>query len=811
MNVDAWTTVSRLLDEALDVPPDERAQWVDALPGEHDSLKPRLRALLDDGQTFATHARLDTIPKIDDAPGEHGHEPHHASDASGAFDTVGPYSIVRKLAEGGMGAVWLARRSDGMVNRPIALKLPRGSWERTDLAQRIAREREILAAFAHPNIARLYDAGLTANGQPYLALEYVEGQPIDDYVRTRQLPLPARLRLFLQVTCAVAHAHTRLIVHSDLKPANILVTAEGEVKLLDFGIAKLLQDDRAGDTRLTQTAGRPFTPDYASPEQIGGQPLGVGSDIYSLGVLLYELLTGVRPYVLTRRSRRALEEAILLVEPRRPSDVAPDPATRQQLRGDLDAIVLHALQKHVADRYSTVDAFAADITRHVEGRPVLARPAGVWYRLSKGALRHRRTVGAAAAVLIALLTSGAVASWHAHVASREKAQADEVSGFLTTMFRDASPYGGRGRALSATEWLQEAKSRLGHNLDDRPELRVELLNNIGSSLLMLQDTGNADTVLTEAVDEAMRRLGPDHPQTLRARVLRTGVYRFRGTTADMRRELADVLPTLRSRADTLAESLTIALKNQAHLEIDDGRYREAEAAAREAVDVGSKRLGAHHPETVVASLVLAYAQQSSRPPDVALRTAERALELTRAAYPGMARHPRVIEARLVYGRALAEAGHVAEGVEELERVVRDASDVFGPTSRMVGFFSLPLARFQLELGEVDAALESAERALAIISTHSTPDSFRYAVALHRRGNALAAAGRPAEALPDLTRAASTLLRLYGPAHPMTRAFQAAAESARARLQTATSPADVRISPLPASSHVSADRGDSRRR
>jgi tetratricopeptide (TPR) repeat protein len=277
----------------------------------------------------------------------------------------------------------------------------------------------------------------------------------------------------------------------------------------------------------------------------------------------------------------------------------------------------------------------------------------------------------------------------------------------------------------------------------------------------------------------------------------------------MRRELDDVLPLLRRRAGSLGESLTIALKNQAHLEIDDGRYREGEAAAREAVDAGRQRLGEHHPETVAATLVLAYAQQFSQPPDVALRTAERALALARAAYPGMTMHPRVIEGRLVHGRALAEAGKVAEGVDELARVVRDASDVFGPASRMVGFFSLPLARFQLELGQVSAALESAERALAIISTHSTPDSFRYAVALHRRGAALAASGRPAEALPDLTRASATLLRLYGPSHTMTRAFQAAADSARAQLRAAATP-DVRIFPPSASSHVSADRGDSRR-
>jgi eukaryotic-like serine/threonine-protein kinase len=249
MNVDAWTTVSRLLDEALDLPPAERAQWVDALSGEYDSLKPRLRALLDDGQPFATRASLETIPKVDDATDE-----YDLPDACDALGAVGPYRVVRKLAEGGMGAVWMARRSDGTVNRPIALKLPRGAWVRTDLTQRMAREREILAAFTHPNIARLYDAGLTASGQPYLALEYVEGQPIDEYVRTRQLTVPMRVRLFLQVTDAVAHAHTRLIVHSDLKPANILVTAEGEVKLLDFGIARLLEADPAGSTRLTETA-----------------------------------------------------------------------------------------------------------------------------------------------------------------------------------------------------------------------------------------------------------------------------------------------------------------------------------------------------------------------------------------------------------------------------------------------------------------------------------------------------------------------------------------------------------------------------
>ena len=314
-----WAALSGLLDEALELPQHERARWIDALPPEHDSIRPRLRRLLS-AASPADDAFLRTIPKVNVA----GIEPD-GRDLAPLPEQIGPYRVLRKLAEGGMGAVWLAERADGMLNRPVALKLPRGAWTGAGLADRMAREREILAALNHPNIARLYDAGIATNGHPYLALEYVAGRTIDEYVTAKRLPIRARLELFLQVARAVAHAHVRLIVHRDLKPSNILVTDEGEVKLLDFGIAKLLDDSRGDQGAITQAGACLFTPDYASPEQLAGDALGVATDVYSSGVLLYELLAGTRPYTLSCAPRGTLERAIAEINPRRPSDACADP------------------------------------------------------------------------------------------------------------------------------------------------------------------------------------------------------------------------------------------------------------------------------------------------------------------------------------------------------------------------------------------------------------------------------------------------------------------------------------------------------
>jgi serine/threonine protein kinase len=408
---DNWPTVSALLDEALALPAAERDTWLQSLDGERAALKDTLRELLSRASGVETEDFLATLPRFTRVT-ERGPLTELA-----AGDAIGPYRLLSELGTGGMGAVWLAERSDGQLKRKVALKLPRMIWAK-GLAERMGRERDILASLEHANIARLYDAGVDQHGRPYLALEYVEGQPIDVYAKERGLSVRQKLDLLLQVCAAVAFAHSRLVVHRDLKPSNIMITADGQVRLLDFGIAKLMEGDSTKETQLTQLAGRALTLDYASPEQIKGEPIGTASDVYSLGVVAYELLTGAKPYRLKRGSAAELEEAIATADPPKASEAASEPGATKALKGDLDAILHKALKKAASQRYATVDALADDVRRHLASEPVSARPDSFVYRARSLLGRYRLQAATAAVVATALLT--------ATIVSLEQARRAEV-------------------------------------------------------------------------------------------------------------------------------------------------------------------------------------------------------------------------------------------------------------------------------------------------------------------------------------------------------------------------------------------------
>ena len=338
-------------------------------------------------------------------------------------ETVGSYTLERELGQGGMGTVWLARRSDGRYEGQVAIKfLDAPRFERGGI-ERFRREGSVLARLAHPNIARLIDAGVTDRGQPYLVLEYVDGEPIDRWCSVRDLGTRERVRLFREVLAAVAHAHSKLILHRDLKPSNILVTTDGHVKLLDFGIAKLLDESSTDAPALTQLAARALTPDYASPEQILRQPLSVASDVYSLGVVLYELLCGRRPYKLKHDSLGSLEDAIVTAEPAPPSAAASVPSQRRGLVGDIDTIVLKALKKAPADRYATANELLDDLDRHLDGLPVRARADSLWYRSRKFARRNAVFLAAGGLATTALLVGLGTALWMAQEASQQRDRA----------------------------------------------------------------------------------------------------------------------------------------------------------------------------------------------------------------------------------------------------------------------------------------------------------------------------------------------------------------------------------------------------
>jgi WD40 repeat protein len=421
-----FARVSELLSESIEMAPEERESWLANIERREPKSAAVLRNLLAaqnacQAAGFLEHldvAQLNMAGMEDADPGLIGRQ-------------FGPYRVLSLLGRGGMGSVWLAERADGLFNRKVALKLVHSTLVGRVMTERFAREREILASLNHPDIARLIDAGFAEDGQPYLALEYVAGTPLTDYCDTRRLSIRDRLELFRKVLSAVQYAHAHLVIHRDLKPSNILVCDEGQVHLLDFGIAKLLTDGGAKETELTRLGGRAATPEYAAPEQISGGPISTAADVYAMGVMLYELLLGERPYRVKRDSQAALEEAILLADPVPPSRAVVSEESAQAratsikklariMTGDLDTIVAKALKKSPGERYATANAFAEDLGRFLRGDVVLAQRDSVAYRAFKFARRHRVAIAAAAVLLLTLAGGLAATTYEAKVASSQR-------------------------------------------------------------------------------------------------------------------------------------------------------------------------------------------------------------------------------------------------------------------------------------------------------------------------------------------------------------------------------------------------------
>jgi serine/threonine protein kinase len=410
-------------------------------------------------------------------------------------ERLGPYEVERLVGRGGMGSVFLARRADGQFDQQVAIKVLRRDAAGEEPRRHFLAERQILARLSHPNIARVFDGGLTAGGRPYLVMEYVEGTPIDRFCDARRLGIRERLLLFSAVCGAVHYAHRNMVIHRDLKPGNILVTADGRPKLLDFGVAKLLAAGDEGAT-LTRTWWLPMTPDYASPEQVRGDPVTTASDVYALGVLLYELLSGHRPHQFGRRAPAEILRVLSEVEPVPPSHaimtveegegqkgefarVTPkgvawarstDPRTlERRLKGDLDTIVLKALRKEPERRYGGAGDLAADIERYLEGRPVAARPDTVGYRLAKFVRRHRAATAVAATILLSLAGIAATMAVQAHLVARERDRADRTAELL---FLRRNPEREAGRPPGSPT-IQDASSLPADYCEANPALPPE--------------------------------------------------------------------------------------------------------------------------------------------------------------------------------------------------------------------------------------------------------------------------------------------------------------------------------------------------
>lgn len=494
--------LSSLLDAYLDLDPAERDAWLDGLTGDAARLRPALSRVLARDARGDLDAFLEELPAVAAASAGAPPSDFHAGDA------VGPYRLLYSIGRGGMGEVWLATRSDGHLKRGVALKLPMVGLRRSVLVQRFERERDILAALIHPHIARLYDAGVADDGQPFMALEYVQGTPITQAADDRALDVAGRVRLLRQVMDAVQYAHANLVVHRDLKPANVLVTADGEAKLLDFGIAKLLEeeDGATADSDLTRLGGRALTLRYAAPELIAGGPVTTAVDVWALGVLLYELLAGRRPF--GGGAATGVEQEILYREPTRPSQGTGGVLSRQSRSraADLDTIVLKALKKDAAARYATVGGFADDLDRWLRGEPVLAQPDRWGYRLRLFVGRHRFAAAATTLASVALIATAAVALVQGQRAREESARALAARDFMVDLFGQTDPDHSRGQEVSAKQLLLKGRQNIVTTLRDQPLLQAELLYSIGLALDNMYDLAASDAAYADAA-ERFQRLG----------------------------------------------------------------------------------------------------------------------------------------------------------------------------------------------------------------------------------------------------------------------------------------------------------------
>jgi serine/threonine-protein kinase len=771
MEPERWRQVDALFAAALDLAPGERAGFLERACGADRALAEavgRLLAADEEAHTFLER------PAALAARGD-------AGDTLAPGTRVGPYRVERPLGRGGMGAVYLAARDDGLFERRVALKLIRHGVRHPEALDRFRAERQVLARLEHPAIARLYDGGETAEGVPYLAMEYVEGEPLDAYCDRRRLPVAARLQLFLRLLDGVAYAHQNLLVHRDIKPGNVLVTAAGEPKLLDFGIAKRL-DPGTGDAAVTRL--RPMTPGYASPEQVRGEAVTTASDVYSLGAVLYELLAGRSPYRLGSDLPHELEAAILEQEPEPPSQAVAGAAAPQReavcaarrarprelvrrLRGDLDTIVLCALRKDPRRRYRTVGEMAADIDGHSKALPIAARPDTVLYRTSRFVRRHRLGVVLAGAALAAMAVLFAGALRERDHARRERDKARQALAFLTEVFERADPYQKGAGQVSARELLAIGARRAERELGGDPEVQAALLDAIGRASVGLGQVAEGAPLLERAL--ALRRTHAPGSPELAGSLEEMGFVEFLASdfaaaeallreAVALRRRLGGAdSPELAFALNRLGTVLSEALQTP-----EPARLGEIEALHREALAIYRRR-----PEPAglgVSTALFQLAKVSRARGDLAQAEARIRQSLAVAAASLGETHPETLQARRFLAQILIARGALAPAEEQLRRTLAAQRRVLPADHPDIAWTANDLGLVRVRRGDFAGAEAQYRVALAFALDQRGAEHAETAIVLANLGAAVQEQGRLVEAAELHERALAIRRALYGERH-----------------------------------------------
>lgn len=794
-----WDRVEALFHQLADLAPREREARLSAYSVDDDPLRREVLALLTAHDASGPLGRLSNEPE-----------------RLPTLEWVGPYRLLRKLGEGGMGVVYLAERSGDGFTQTVALKLIRGGFATASLETRLAEERRILAKLEHPGIARFIDGGSTPSGQPFVAMEYIEGVDLVQYCANHGLSLRRRLALFAAVCDAVHYAHQQLVVHRDLKPGNILVAKDGRPKLLDFGLAKVLEDD--GSLDATQTA--PWvTLAYASPEQLRRGRMSTLTDIYALGVVLYELLTGRRPHEMTGLAPAEMVRVVCEETAKPPSAVALTDASggmsgerlRRSIRGDLDVISLKSLAKEPGRRYDSAGALAEDVRRYLDGRPVLARPDSVWYRASKFAARHRAGVAAAGLIVLFLTAGLGVALWQANVAraARHRAEAalrqsDDVTSFLLGLVAASDPTSAlvdtvaareilrRGTAeaerLSAQPALQarmfdalgEIDDKLGRHADAERLLTRSLalrrstfgplhidvalsLQRLGTHYRGMSVYARAESLYHESLDMKQRLLGPDDPAIAETLGLLGFLMPYLGRVSESEAYYRRGVAMLRRTLPATDDRLTAALIPLATALSRTGKVDESESTLREAIELRQVAHGPQHASVAEAQIFLADLLTLKRARyDEAERLYRDALAVQRNEYGD--RSLQLVHAMNSLVDIVEMQGHTGEAEKMLRDILSIRLATLGPRHEQVGESKASLAAF-LHRHHRDVESETLYReALADYGASVGTEHALYAGATADLANMLADIGRYREADKLFLDAIALQLRLSGTRH-----------------------------------------------
>ena len=656
MDSERWQTLKHLFTAVLELPPEERSRFLDQKCADDPDLRHEIEQLLEahaNAGEFLEHSTVSMRGLIEQILETESYVGRH----------IGSYRIERVIGRGGMGVVYAATRDDQEFKKRVALKIVKRGMDTDEILRRFRHERQTLAGLNHPYIARLYDGGTTESGLPYFVMEFVEGIPIDQYCDVHRMTIEERLHLFCKVCEAVHYAHQNLIIHRDIKPANILVTASGDPKLVDFGIAKLINPELSNSSvYLTREFIHLMTPEYASPEQIRGLPIATSSDVYSLGVLLYELLTGVQPYRFETRTPHEIERVICDEEPVRPSQAfghlsasangeeMPESADireiayrrketphrlRKRLRGDLDTITMMALRKEPHRRYASAEQLAADIRRHLNGLPVIAQKDTFWYRAQKFTQRHKKGVVAGVAMVLLLLASTIAVLWQARIAAQQHERArvqarkaEKINEFLQEMLTAANPLES-GKDISVRALLDRAAEKARRQLAYEPEILAAVYSTIGSAYTNLGQYDKADWVLRESIHLAEQSVGAG--QELANALSKLATLRLRqGRYADAKELFEKSLNMLQESRN--AHTLTYArvLNDFAVLLNEIEQYQKAEAALLEVLSMKKTLLGPTHPGLIEPYSTLGSALMNMGRIEEAGSRYRQALQLARA-------------------------------------------------------------------------------------------------------------------------------------------------------------------------------------